>query len=352
MTKVQWLGCFVTLILCAVGFSAPTKDKPTVAVGNNYQFLLTRAEGLKAGDSVKIGGVTNGYIERIDFAREEIQNYFSLLLPKGQVAVLATVNLALGTKVPIDSQYNISSDRSSTWLELYPGHLEYYAKSSDILYSSKRAEINDIRASLKNLSKSVGMLRAFLLPYLSPESKNNLKSLIAQVRKVSSQGVEWTEDIPEDIVSINEQVLTMEKTVDELQKAVSQKLNDYESIVLETQMAAVSNLSGQEQMIKVQGDQAIKSVTTVARVIHEYSTLLEKVASRWSHEENSKEFIEILHRWAKKLEDQAEIVENLHYVSKNKETQQSLKDMVHQLKIKAKKLRVKALQIELLFKRN
>ena len=336
MSRQAKVGAMFLLFFGLLLYLSPTLSQRSEVLGNTYDLVFEKANGLREGDGVKMAGTSVGQITGIDFASPEIQRRFGA---GGRVVVRIVTDF--GVLIPEDSQASIETTLGGLrWVELTPGHSEQLLKPGSL---SRLREVpsqqNQLEASMNGLKELNQRTREVRADIEDPQFRRDMKDLASNSRFYStefrsvSQGAQG-------------QVAAARRALDARQEALLRQLGRIDVQVEQARLRMkkmVPQVNEQLTAWQARIDRAegeIQGMTeTAVRETERFRELAKAAEDRLASGPTDQEIRQKIESLATKTEEIANLADDLHQVTSSPETQAELRAMVEKYRRQAEEMR-------------
>jgi hypothetical protein len=339
VNKDSKIGLLTVVLALSLVLLNSLREAGVVSFGSELGLIFSQVHGLRAGDTVTIGGVPSGHVVSIDFAPKEIQDRF-LPLTGGVALVRAQVAFDSFRRIPQDSTYAVRTDLNGRrWIEITVSPSEKDIGPDEIFFAEESARQDDQLQMTINTFAALGKQTESLRNILSdPDFRLRTKDTASNLRFYSRELKAASEQAPA-------QLRAFEKNLDDQQAAIMAQIQAFDDKTKNirqrmTEMAPQisENLQGwSERMIR----QGVRLTGTLQMAIvrsAEYQAMIDRAMLQSLDPEAIKALIVQTKKWGRRLEEYRQLAEDVHALTSDPTVRADLKDAIKKFEIKSVEL--------------
>ena len=347
MSKDSKIGLLTIALAISVFLLNSLRESGVVSFGSELGLIFSQVHGLRAGDTVTIGGVPRGRVVSIDFAPKEIQDSLAPLTG-GVALVRAQVTFDSFRKIPRDSTYTVRTDLNGRrWLEITVSPSKEEIGPDEIFFAEESARQDDqLQATINafaNLGKQTEGLREVLsdpdFRLRTKDTASNLRFYSRELRAASAEAPAYLKAFEKDLDTQEAAILSQLHAFDDKSKGVRQRMTEMSPQLSE-------NLRGWTERISRQGDRMTSTLQMAVERSEDYKAIIDRALKEKLKPEAIKAVVVQTKKWARKLEEYRYLAEDLHALTSDPTVRSDLKALIAKLEAKTVEINARLDKLE------
>lgn len=336
----------IAFALCLVLLNS-LREAGVVRFGSELGLIFSQVHGLRAGDTVTIGGVPRGHVVSIDFAPKEIQDALAPLTG-GVTLVRAQVSFDTFREIPRESTYVVRTDLyGRRWIEITVSPSDTKLGPDEIFFAEGASQQEDQLQSTINTFGTLGRQTESLREVLSDpqfrlrtkDTASNLRFYSRELRAASAQAPAQLRAFEKNLDSQEQAILSQIKAFDDKTREVRQRMTEMSPQLTE-------NLQGWTARLSRQGDRLTSTLQMAVQRTEEYQVMLDKAIADGLNPESVKALIVQTKKWGRKIEEYRYLAEDLHALTSDPTVRADLKEAIGKLELRSKEINDRLLKLE------
>jgi ABC-type transporter Mla subunit MlaD len=339
VNKDAKIGLLTLALALSVVLLNSLRDAGVVSFGSEIGLIFSQVQGLRAGDTVTIGGVPSGKVVSIDFASSETTQ--SLAPLTGGVALVeAKVAFTSNRKIPRDSTYAVRTDLNGRrWVEITLSPSDVEIGPNETFFAEQSGKQDDQLQTTINTFTLLGEQTEKLRDVLAdPEFRLRTKDTASNLRFYSRELAAASAEAPALLKEFEKDLDTQESAILRQLQAFDDKTKDVRQRMTELSPQITENLQGWTERMSRQGGRLTSTLQMAIERSEEYQVMIDRSINDNLNPEAVQALIVQTKKWARKLEEYRYLAEDLHALTSDPTVRADLKAAIAKFEIKTVEL--------------